>query len=70
MSDALLYLASRSPRRQALLQQLGVRFELLLLREAPGRSADVVEEVKDGEPPRHYVERIARTKASVGWERR
>jgi septum formation protein len=69
MSDALLYLASRSPRRQALLQQLGVPFQLLLMREAPGRIADVVEEVKDGEPPRHYVERIARTKANVGWER-
>jgi septum formation protein len=69
MTIPALYLASRSPRRQALLQQLGVPFELLLMREAAGRAADVVEEAEDGEPPRHYVERIARTKASVGWER-
>jgi len=64
-----IYLASKSPRRQALLRQLGVGFEVLLMREAPGRAADVVEIAADGEPPRHYVERIARTKASVGWER-
>ncbi len=65
----MLYLASKSPRRQALLAQLDVKFELLLMREAPGRIADVIEEVLAGEPARHYVERIARTKASVGWER-
>ncbi len=64
-----IHLASRSPRRQELLRQLGVEFDVLLLRNAPGRTPDVVEEVRDGEPPRHYVERIARTKASVGWER-
>ena len=30
----------------------------------PGRDRDVVEEARDAEPPLHYVERIARTKAS------
>lgn len=69
MSDALLYLASRSPRRQELLRQLGVVFAEIRLREAPGRHRDVVEEARDGEPPLHYVERIARTKAQVGWQR-
>jgi len=64
-----IYLASKSPRRQALLRQIGVGFEVLLLREAAGRPPDVLEETKDGEPPQHYVERIARTKASVGWQR-
>jgi len=64
-----IYLASRSPRRQALLQQIGVRFETLLLREAAGRDRDVVEEALDGEPAAHYVERMARTKAQVGWQR-
>ena len=29
----------------------------------------MVEEARDGEPPLHYVERIARTKAMVGWKR-
>ncbi|MCC7327061.1 MAG: septum formation inhibitor Maf [Burkholderiales bacterium] len=64
-----IYLASRSPRRQELLRQIGVDFDLLLLRSAAGRHRDVVEEARDGEPPLHYVERIARTKASVGWRR-
>jgi septum formation protein len=61
-----LYLASRSPRRQELLRQLGVSFEVLRLREASGRQRDVVEIAHDGEPALHYVERIARTKAAVG----
>jgi len=67
--DPILYLASRSPRRQELLRQLGVAFAEIRLREAPGRHRDVVEEARDGEPPLHYVERIARTKAQVGWQR-
>lgn len=65
----LLYLASRSPRRAELLQQLCIPFDTLLLREASGRDRDVLEETLDGEPPGHYVERIARTKAQVGWQR-
>lgn len=69
MTLPAIYLASKSARRQALLEQLGVPFERLLMREAPGRIADVPEVVGTGEPPHHYVERIARTKASVGWER-
>lgn len=69
MSAPLLYLVSRSPRRQALLRQLDVEFETLLLREAVGRARDVVEEALDAEPPQHYVERMARTKAQVGWQR-
>lgn len=69
MSAPLLYLASRSPRRQALLRQLDVEFETLLLREAVGRAQDVVEESLDAEPATHYVERVARTKAQVGWQR-
>jgi septum formation protein len=69
VSAPLLYLASKSPRRQALLAQLGLEFETLRLREATGRPRDVVEEAQDAEPPLHYVERIARTKAQVGWQR-
>ncbi len=65
----VIYLASKSPRRRDLLKQLGVAFEELRLREAPGRIRDVVEESLDDEPAAHYVERIARTKASVGWKR-
>ena len=65
----MIYLASKSPRRRDLLRQLGVTFEALHLREAAGRSRDIVEEALDSEPPAHYVERIARTKAMVGWKR-
>jgi septum formation protein len=69
VSDAAVYLASRSPRRHELLAQLGVAFEEIKLRVAPGRHRDVVEEALDGEPAMHYVERIARAKASMGWKR-
>jgi septum formation protein len=68
MNPIAIYLASRSPRREELLRQLGVEFERLRLREAPGRPGDVAEETRDGEPALHYVERIARTKAAVGWQ--
>jgi septum formation protein len=64
-----IYLCSRSPRRQELLKQLGVQFEVLQLREAPGRRRDVAEKPRKDEPPQDYVKRIARTKASVGWLR-
>jgi len=69
VSNVAVYLASKSPRRQELLRQLGVDFEEIRLRGAPGRKRDVVEEALDGEPALHYVERIARTKATVGWKR-
>src|SRR6185437_16353117 len=69
MSAPVLYLASKSPRRQSLLHQLGIEFETLLLREAAGRARDIVEEALNAEPAPHYVERMARTKAQVGWQR-
>ncbi|HTT36605.1 MAG TPA: Maf family protein [Burkholderiales bacterium] len=64
-----VYLASRSSRRRELLKQIGVSFEVLLLREGPGRSADVDESPLPGEAPRDYVTRIARLKAQAGWQR-
>jgi septum formation protein len=64
-----VYLASKSPRRQELLRQLGVEFDELLLREAPGRRRDIVEAPRRGEAPQEYIKRIARLKASVGWHR-
>jgi septum formation protein len=67
--DPQLYLASRSPRRADLLRQLGLAFETLLLREGHGRDRDVLEEALDAEPAGHYVERMARTKAQVAWQR-
>ena len=62
-----IYLASRSPRRRELLTQIGVRYHLLLFRE---RSLpEVNEDPLPGEAPDAYVERLARLKAEMGWER-
>lgn len=53
-----LYLASTSPRRRELLQQIGVNFETL--------SVDVDETPKPQETPADYVKRLALQKAQAG----
>jgi len=53
--DKKIYLASKSPRRRELLRQVGIDFELLLLRADGPRGADVTEEVLPGEAPLAYV---------------
>lgn len=54
----MLYLASQSPRRHDLLNQIGV---------AHGRlEVDVPELRQRGEPPADYVNRVAREKAGAG----
>lgn len=74
MSD-FIYLASQSPRRSQLLQQLGVRHELLLP-NAPGdvpEDAEAIEAVLPGEAPRDYVQRVTALKldaAVARWARR
>ncbi len=65
----LIYLASRSPRRRELLKQIGVSFEVLVLREHPSRGPDVDESQLPGELPDDYVRRVCRVKAEVGWDR-
>jgi septum formation protein len=60
-----IYLASASPRRRELLKQIGVRFEVLLLRAHPSR-AEVDETPHPGEDPRDYVLRLALAKAEAG----
>lgn len=64
-----VYLVSRSPRRRELLKQIGVSFELLMLRTVPEERADVDESAMPGEAPDRYVMRLARTKAEFGWRR-
>jgi septum formation protein len=54
----MLYLASQSPRRRALLQQLGLEPGLL--------DVDVPEVRQPGEPALDYVNRVAREKAGAG----
>ncbi|TMH40893.1 MAG: septum formation inhibitor Maf [Betaproteobacteria bacterium] len=65
----LIYLASRSPRRRELLKQIGVAFEVLVLREHPARGPDVDESQLPAELPGDYVRRVCRAKAEVGWDR-
>nr|WP_315253392.1 Maf family protein [uncultured Duganella sp.] len=63
-----IYLASKSPRRRELLRQVGIDFELLLLRSDGPRGADVTEEVLPGEAPLDYVARVAQEKAAFAAE--
>lgn len=58
-----LYLASQSPRRRQLLEQIGVRHELLLPR--PDEDAEALEAERAGETPDAYVERVTRTKLAA-----
>jgi len=64
-----VYLASRSSRRRELLKQIGVSFEILLLREGQGRPADFDETPLPGEAPVEYVQRVAQAKVEAGWTR-
>jgi septum formation protein len=53
-------LASRSPRRQELLSQIGFKFDLL--------DIDTDETVKFNEEPLNYVKRMAVQKAEAAWQ--
>ena len=53
-----IHLASRSPRRRELLEQLAVPYQVL--------DVEVDESVVAGEPPHEYVQRVARAKADAG----
>lgn len=63
--DHRIYLASRSPRRRELLKQIGVAFELLLVREDLRRGVDVDETPLPDESAGIYALRIARAKAAI-----
>ena len=65
--DKKIYLASKSPRRRELLRQIGVEFELLMLRNDTPRGPDVSEDVRTGEAPADYVARVAKEKAAFAW---
>ncbi len=62
-----IYLASQSPRRRELLKQIGINFEMLLLRSYPRRIMDVDETPLAAEIPEDYVKRICAHKARAGW---
>jgi septum formation protein len=63
-----IYLASQSPRRRQLLEQIGVRHELLLA--GPEEDAEALEAERVGELPADYVQRVTRAKlhaANARW---
>ena len=62
-----VYLASQSPRRRQLLEQIGVRCELLLPDAA--EDAEALEAERAGELPLAYVQRVTRAKLQAARQR-
>jgi septum formation protein len=67
MAFDFIYLASQSPRRRQLLEQIGVRHELLL--PGPDEDAEALEAEARGELPQAYVERVTRAKLAAARQR-
>lgn len=68
MSESkFVYLASQSPRRRQLLEQLGIRYELLLADEH--EDAEAIEVVLPNEAPRAYVQRVTLLKLEAALAR-
>ena len=59
MNYPRILLASKSPRRAELLEQIGIHFEII--------SVDVPELLQAGESPAEFVQRLALEKARAGW---
>ncbi len=62
-----VYLASQSPRRHQLLEQLGVAYELLLPDDS--EDAEALEVVLPNEAPRAYVQRVTQLKLDAALAR-
>jgi septum formation protein len=64
-------LASQSPRRKQLLEQLVQEFgwTVMVLAPSPGEDAEALEQVLLGEDPLDYVKRVTGLKAHAGWAR-
>ncbi len=62
-----IYLASQSPRRRQLLDQLGVRYELLLA--GVEEDTEALEDVLPGEAPATYVQRVTGLKLDAALHR-
>ena len=67
MQSQFIYLASKSPRRQELLQQLGIEFHLLPPSDAV--AAEALEEPLAGEDPSVYVRRVVAAKLDAALQR-
>ena len=66
MSD-FIYLASQSPRRRQLLEQIGVQHQLLL--PDPQEDAEALEAARAGEAPARYVQRVTGLKLDAAMAR-
>ena len=66
-SSVFIYLASQSPRRSQLLEQLGVRHELLL--PDADEDSEAIEAVLPGEAPARYVRRVTGLKLDAALAR-
>ena len=64
---SLIYLASQSPRRQELLTQIGVKFQLLLA--DPSEDAESLETQLPNEPALVYVKRVTLAKLAAAKQR-
>lgn len=64
---SFIYLASQSPRRQELLKQIGVRFEMLL--PGPDEDSESIEIPLPNEKARSYVERVTLAKSTAALAR-
>lgn len=64
---SFIYLASQSPRRQELLTQIGIRFELLLA--DPSEDAESLEIQLPDEPALAYVKRVTLAKLTAAKQR-
>jgi septum formation protein len=67
-APGFVYLASQSPRRRQLLEQIGVRYQMLLA--GADEDAESLEAVRAGERPEAYVERVTRAKLGAAVARR
>ena len=67
---SFIYLASQSPRRQELLKQMGIRYEMLA--PSPGEDSESIETPLLHEKAHSYVERVTLAKSStalVRWQK-
>ena len=65
--NSFVYLASQSPRRQELLKQIGVRYEMLL--PQAGEDTESIEIPLPYEKARAYVERVTLAKSAIALDR-
>ena len=66
---AFIYLASQSPRRSQLLDQLGVRHEILVPDADEAEAAEALEAQLPGESPSAYVQRVTGLKLDAAVQR-